>query len=57
MNPPFNNPARQNVSPDPARRAAHAAGDGVLADWVDRGGVGSAFRRNVDADLARRRIG
>ena len=22
---PFNNPARQNVSPDPARRAAHAA--------------------------------
>jgi tRNA1(Val) A37 N6-methylase TrmN6 len=35
MNPPFNNPARQNVSPDPARRAAHAAGDGLLASWVD----------------------
>ena len=35
MNPPFNDPARQNVSPDPGRRAAHAAGDGVLADWVD----------------------
>jgi tRNA1(Val) A37 N6-methylase TrmN6 len=34
MNPPFNNPARQNVSPDPVRRAAHAAGDGVLAGWV-----------------------
>jgi len=34
MNPPFNNPARQNVSPDPARRTAHAAGDGVLADWT-----------------------
>jgi tRNA1(Val) A37 N6-methylase TrmN6 len=34
-NPPFNNPARQNVSPDPARRAAHAAGEGLLAVWVD----------------------
>ena len=52
MNPPFNNPARQNVSPDPARRAAHAADDGILANWIDRGGVGSALRRNVDADLA-----
>ena len=35
MNPPFNNPARQNVSPDPGRRAAHVAGDGALAGWVD----------------------
>jgi tRNA1(Val) A37 N6-methylase TrmN6 len=34
MNPPFNNPARQNVSPDPGRRAAHVAGDGTLAEWV-----------------------
>ena len=34
MNPPFNNPARQNISPDPARRAAHAAGDGILASWT-----------------------
>jgi tRNA1(Val) A37 N6-methylase TrmN6 len=34
MNPPFNNAARQNVSPDPARRAAHVADDGVLADWI-----------------------
>jgi tRNA1(Val) A37 N6-methylase TrmN6 len=34
MNPPFNNPARQNVSPDPERRAAHTAADGVLATWV-----------------------
>ena len=34
MNPPFNNPARQNVSPDPGRRAAHVAGDGALAEWV-----------------------
>jgi tRNA1(Val) A37 N6-methylase TrmN6 len=34
MNPPFNNPARQNVSPDPARRAAHAGGEGLLSDWM-----------------------
>ena len=34
MNPPFNNPARQNVSPDPGRRAAHVAGDGILGEWV-----------------------
>jgi tRNA1(Val) A37 N6-methylase TrmN6 len=33
MNPPFNNPARQNVSPDPARRMAHA-GEGILAGWT-----------------------
>jgi len=35
MNPPFNNPARQNLSPDPGRRAAHAAAEGALAGWVD----------------------
>jgi len=35
MNPPFNNPSRQNVSPDPDRRAAHAAGEGALAAWID----------------------
>jgi tRNA1(Val) A37 N6-methylase TrmN6 len=34
MNPPFNNPSRQNVSPDPGRRLAHA-GDNVLGEWVD----------------------
>lgn len=34
MNPPFNDAARQNVSPDPDRRAAHAAGESLLADWV-----------------------
>jgi tRNA1(Val) A37 N6-methylase TrmN6 len=34
MNPPFNDLARQNVSPDPARRAAHAAGEGLLASWI-----------------------
>jgi tRNA1(Val) A37 N6-methylase TrmN6 len=34
MNPPFNNAARQNASPDPLRRAAHVAGEGGLAVWV-----------------------
>lgn len=34
MNPPFNNPTRQNVSPDAERRLAHAAGEGLLATWV-----------------------
>jgi tRNA1(Val) A37 N6-methylase TrmN6 len=34
MNPPFNSPARQNVSPDLERRAAHAADDTLLAEWV-----------------------
>jgi tRNA1(Val) A37 N6-methylase TrmN6 len=33
MNPPFHDPARHNVSPDPRRRLAHAAGPS-LADWV-----------------------
>jgi tRNA1(Val) A37 N6-methylase TrmN6 len=34
MNPPFNNAKRQNMSPDPQRRAAHAGPEGGLADWV-----------------------
>lgn len=34
MNPPFNDPARQNVSADPDRRAAHVAGEGLLANWI-----------------------
>jgi tRNA1(Val) A37 N6-methylase TrmN6 len=33
MNPPFNDPARQNVSPDPGRRLAHVGG--YLGPWVD----------------------
>ena len=33
MNPPFNDPARQNVSPDPGRRLAHAGG--ALGTWID----------------------
>jgi len=34
MNPPFNNPARQNVSPDDGRRSAHVGGEGLLAVWI-----------------------
>jgi tRNA1(Val) A37 N6-methylase TrmN6 len=33
MNPPFNDPARTNLSPDPGRRRAHVA-DQTLAVWV-----------------------
>ena len=34
MNPPFNDPRKHNVSPDPRRRAAHAATDASLIEWV-----------------------
>jgi tRNA1(Val) A37 N6-methylase TrmN6 len=34
MNPPFNDPARQNVSPDAGRRTAHAAPAAALAQWI-----------------------
>lgn len=34
MNPPFNDPRRQNVSPDPRRRLAHVAEPGLLGRWV-----------------------
>jgi tRNA1(Val) A37 N6-methylase TrmN6 len=34
MNPPFNDPARQNVSPDPARALAHAAPAADLPLWL-----------------------
>ena len=33
MNPPFNDPARQNVSPDLERRLAHAGGG--IGAWID----------------------
>jgi tRNA1(Val) A37 N6-methylase TrmN6 len=33
-NPPFNDPARQNVSPDQKRAAAHAAAPTTLAHWT-----------------------
>jgi tRNA1(Val) A37 N6-methylase TrmN6 len=35
MNPPFNDLARHNVSPDAQRRLAHAAGPDLLRRWVD----------------------
>jgi tRNA1(Val) A37 N6-methylase TrmN6 len=35
MNPPFNDPAQQNVSPDPRRRMAHAAPSASLGDWIN----------------------
>jgi tRNA1(Val) A37 N6-methylase TrmN6 len=34
MNPPFNDPQRQRVSPDAARRLAHVAPRQMLAVWV-----------------------
>src|SRR5664279_5043097 len=34
MNPPFNDPARANVSPDPRRRLAHVGEPGLLLRWV-----------------------
>jgi len=34
MNPPFNDPARRNSSPDPLRRRAHNASDFDLAQWA-----------------------
>ena len=34
MNPPFNDPAQTNASPDPARRAAHTASPVDLPDWI-----------------------
>jgi tRNA1(Val) A37 N6-methylase TrmN6 len=36
MNPPFNDPARQNVSPDPQRRLAYATSRGALEQWIAR---------------------
>jgi tRNA1(Val) A37 N6-methylase TrmN6 len=34
MNPPFHDTRRQNLSPDPRRRLAHAAPPGLLARWI-----------------------
>ena len=34
MNPPFDEPRRMRPSPDPARRAAHAATEGLLEAWT-----------------------
>ena len=38
MNPPFNDVARQNVSPDTRRRLAHAASADTLTHWIGRAG-------------------
>jgi tRNA1(Val) A37 N6-methylase TrmN6 len=35
MNPPFNDPIRQNLSPDAGRRLAHATAPETLATWID----------------------
>jgi tRNA1(Val) A37 N6-methylase TrmN6 len=34
MNPPFNDPAQQQLSPDPHRRSAHVAAPGSLMRWI-----------------------
>jgi tRNA1(Val) A37 N6-methylase TrmN6 len=34
MNPPFNDPVRQNVSPDAGRRLAYVGGPQTLARWI-----------------------
>jgi tRNA1(Val) A37 N6-methylase TrmN6 len=34
MNPPFNDPARQRTSPEPARRLAHALPPDALPHWI-----------------------
>jgi tRNA1(Val) A37 N6-methylase TrmN6 len=36
MNPPFSDPARQTLSPDPARRLAHAGSKNTLVQWTRR---------------------
>ena len=36
MNPPFNDPARQNASPDAGRRLAHVGSDDTLSVWMRR---------------------
>ena len=36
MNPPFNDSARQNVSPDAQRRLAHVGSDDTLRRWMQR---------------------
>jgi tRNA1(Val) A37 N6-methylase TrmN6 len=38
MNPPFRDPTRQQVSPDPRRRRAHATPREMLGVWVDAAG-------------------
>ena len=57
MNPPFHDPLRQNISPDPPRRAAHAAPPGRAFRMGRYRGAAASLGRYADADLARRRPG
>lgn len=59
MNPPFNDPARQNVSPDARRRLAHVGGPETLPKWVRAaasllkpGGTLTLIWRADDRDVA-----
>jgi tRNA1(Val) A37 N6-methylase TrmN6 len=38
MNPPFNNPRRQHVSPDARRRTAYCSSEEMLASWIRTAG-------------------
>ena len=53
MNPPFRDPARQNVSPDPRRRLAHVGARGLLAPLDGERRLAAQARRRADPDLAR----
>lgn len=61
MNPPFNDPVRQRVSPDHRRRLAHAAPREALAAWIGsaarllrpHGTLTLIFRTEGLADLTR----
>ena len=59
MNPPFHDAQRQNVSPDPLRRLAHAGKPGLLERWIGtaawllkrRGVLTLIWRANELADV------
>ena len=57
MNPPFHDATRQNLSPDPRRRLAHAAAPGLLPRWIASAARSAQAARRADADLARRCVG
>jgi tRNA1(Val) A37 N6-methylase TrmN6 len=38
MNPPFNDPSRQHVSPNPRRRVAHCSSREMLVSWIRTAG-------------------
>ena len=57
MNPPFNDPAAQNVSPDPRRRLAHAGGARPAAALGRNRRLAAQAAGRADADLAGRCAG